>query len=124
MSLSLIVVPYKIVEGKIESIEMDSKYTNSELFGSESSRNSIWGSKHLIDIGCSLLPKLRTQDLYCIGDDLIVLEKELKSIQLYILDLKIKLAITNNYLEFRVNNGLKAIEVAKKNGSEFGVYIG
>jgi len=118
------IVPYKIIDGKIEWVEMDSKNQNSGLFGSESSRKSIWSSQHLIDIGCSLLPKLRTQDLYCTGDDLIKLEKEFQSIKLNIVELKSNLSITNDYLEFRVNNGLKAIEIAKTNGREFGVYIG
>ena len=121
--LSLIVSAYRIIENKIYYIDDSPEYPHNDLFGTEDTRNTIWSSKYLIELGCKLLPKLKSEDLYCDGLELEILKIELHLILSNMDILNQKLELQNDYLLFRVKNALAAVEIAKKHKNG-GVYIG
>jgi len=60
--------------------------------------------------------------LHCEGNELLELEFQL--ILTHLDEVNTILNMRNDYVEFRVKNGLEAIRRAKAKNSNYGVYIG
>ena len=92
--MSLIVSAYRIIESKIYYIDGSPECPYNDLFGAEGTRDAIWSSKYLVDLGCILLPKLKSEDLFCDGLELEILEMELHLILSNLDNLNKKTSIT------------------------------
>ena len=123
--MSLIVQPYRrddVTDAVVEVKESPEEPFN-DLFGPESWRHSVWGSKCLEDLGCEMLGSLRTQDIYADTQDLNKLEEEIAIVANQIDLVSSTLHIASDVISFRLNNVFEAIRMARQyeNG---GVYIG
>lgn len=74
--MSLPVEPYVRDSGGI-AVQREGGSQSHKLVGFESWRREVWGSDAALALGLSLLPTLRSSDLYAEGDDLARLESEL-----------------------------------------------
>lgn len=123
--MSLIVYPYIREEEDGKMIDLSDSISSpyNDLFGFESWRHQVWGSKTIEQLGCSLLTTLRGTDIYAEGVKIEKLEAELLRIKSAIKSRSIQLKIAEDSIIFRVENALEAIRVAKKHRNG-GVYIG
>jgi len=123
--MSLIVYPYLRNEqnGAMMDIKSSINPSFNDLFGVESWRYKVWGAAVLEALGCNLLSSLRKTDIYAEGKELEKLETELLHIKRELPNLIDKLKVNEKSVEFRIENALEAISIAKvyQNG---GVYIG
>lgn len=80
--------------------------------GSEQTRERLWGSRVVVALGASFLPKLAHQDLWVENSDLEEFRKEC----LHILDNVSKVAESTpwdeGYISFRLRNFIDAIDEA------------
>lgn len=74
--MSLTVEPYVRDSGGI-AVQREGGSQSQKLAGFESWRCEVWGSDAALALGLSLLPTLRSSDVYAEGDDLTRLENEL-----------------------------------------------
>ena len=123
--MSLIVYPYRRNEitNSIESIDIDVGQPNNDFFGFESWRHKVWGSNTLIELGCSLLPKLKKQDIYAENEELLMLKKEIGLVLENIKTIEKIFMDDSQAIEFRLRNALLATRIAIENPN-CGVYIG
>jgi len=80
----------------------------NELAGFESTRLSFYGSAYVRSMGLVLLPKLAHANIHVSGDELELLEREVR----ILLD-KLDSAELREYWSFRLKNILEAIRLAK-----------
>ncbi|WP_262151491.1 hypothetical protein [Chryseobacterium foetidum] len=95
----------------------------NDVFGFEICRKELWGNQKLKDLGCEIIPQLNEGDLYLINgelqrtyEDCLIILKNINAISL----------VTNystEFIEFRINNLLKFIEVALRNKNDLGISI-
>jgi len=101
-------------------LEKQIPYPHNFLFGFESYRSKLWGSKIMQEMGCQLIYSLKDGDIHAFDDDLQALKRELN----IILDnLKIIEDVFGDGIEFRVQNALEAVKIAEQ-FKDVGVYIG
>ena len=120
--MSLIVYPYKrnIRTNEVEKAEVQLPSPFSELFGFESWRIKVWGSKTLINLGCKMLPSLAYKDIYAENEELYLLKRE---IELVLENLSEGIFDDSSAVKFRLQNAEEVIRIAIKN-ENWGVYIG
>ena len=123
--MSLIVYPYEYdsTSQSIKRVELSLNEPFSDVFGLESWRKNIWSSVTLKKIGCNLLYTLKDKDIYTKNEDLKLLETELNIIKENLNRIAIEFKIESKAIEFRLNNALEAVRIAKTN-ENYGVYIG
>lgn len=80
----------------------------NDLAGVESARWSFYGSADVRNLGLTLLPTLAHSNLYVMGEELDMLEREVR-----ILHAHINSAADAEYWSFRLNNILEALRLAK-----------
>jgi hypothetical protein len=56
---------------------IETKNTGDQLAGPEDARQELWGSEVIKELDLKLLPKLQTDNLFCDGSDLDMLEQEI-----------------------------------------------
>lgn len=117
--MSLIVLASKeLPDGS--TIDLAPTPPHNDLAGFESTRLSFYGSEYARSLGLVLLPTLAHGDIYASGDDLAMLEREVR----LLLD-NLDPAADRAYWSFRLNNILEAVRVAKAVSDGLGiVYIG
>ncbi|GAB5533606.1 MAG: hypothetical protein Roseis3KO_53830 [Roseivirga sp.] len=84
------------------------------MFGSETWRQKIWGSKAVRDLECKLLPSLKGSNIYAEGENLEVLRTELNLLLENIDLISDRLNIDKGSLSFRINNALECVTIAQK----------
>ncbi|MEM1120920.1 MAG: hypothetical protein AAGJ18_10765 [Bacteroidota bacterium] len=123
--MSLLVYPYLRNPDDDSIMELNEVVGDSysDLFGPESWRYQVWGAKILVEMGCEILPALRQGDIYAEGAKLLQLEQELTDVLHRLEDLAPSLKVDVRSLQYRIQNALEAIRIAKDypNG---GVYLG
>lgn len=95
----------------------------SDLFGFEICRKELWGNQKLRDLGCIIIPKLNESDLYIINDNLQTTYKDCQTILKNINEISLVTNYSAEFIEFRINNLLKFIEVAISNKHDLGINI-
>lgn len=107
-------------DGELQDLAEAPRPPRNDLAGVERWRTAVYGSDAARDLGLRLLPTLATDDLHAEGEDLRVLEDEVRRM----------LAATSRWpdigaeqLEFRLHNILEAIRLARGDPSG-GVYLG
>lgn len=113
--MSLIIYPYQRDHSTNEMIFLDDHIIapHNDIFGFESWRYSVWGSKVLANMNCNILNSLKSTNIYAEGDELNMLKKEFDLILNSLDNIQEELQVSPNLIEFRVKNGLEAIRVAQ-----------
>ncbi len=113
--MSLVVYAYERCPDTqvLECIKQPTKETPGGMFGPETWRQKVWGSKAIANVGCQLLPSLINTNIYAQGEDLEVLSTELRLILENIDFLSRNLNIDKLSLRFRINNALTCIALAQ-----------
>ena len=76
----------------------------------------------MTQLGLVLLPSLRETDIFAEGEKLRALEKEIRTINSALLQITEATSYPGDFIAFRCQNALRAVEVARELGG--GVYIG
>src|SRR5688572_4684603 len=121
--MSLTVEPYVRDSRGCIAVQHEGGSQAHRLAGHESSRRDLWGSDAAISLGLSLLPSLRTKDLYAEGDDLARLEKEVQTLLEHIESVSEQTRCGADYIRERAQNILAAIKRAREFGPDAGVVI-
>lgn len=88
-----------------------------DLAGGERFRSILYGSEVAENLGLTILPQLKYQDLYIESEKLEDVEKELKIILENIEEFMKVVDSKQDYVQARVQNVLDAVQIAKeKNG--------
>lgn len=85
-----------------------------ELAGVEACRRTLWGSRAARELGLVLLPTLADHDLYVESDELDRLEREVQLVLGHLDELARATGYTDEYIEHRAANILRAIGVARE----------
>ncbi len=123
--MSLIVYPYRRNEqtGSLIDIEEQPNEPFNDIFGLEVWRLTIWGSACLGKLNCKLLNSLKHQDIYAENEEIEQLFNEIELIKNNISYVADELNVKIESLQFRLDNALDAIRIAKKYPNS-GVCIG
>jgi hypothetical protein len=79
-----------------------------ELAGFETWRSKVWGSAAVIALGCRILPQLRTQDIYCLEQDVPHLTQDAKLILKHLADIAEATGCEAETIRYRTQNILDA----------------
>ncbi|GAA5095295.1 hypothetical protein GCM10023210_27830 [Chryseobacterium ginsengisoli] len=86
-------------------------------------RKELWGNNKLKDLGCTIIPKLNESDLYIINDELQTVYEDCQIILKNINEISLVTNYSKKFVEFRINNLLKFIEIALNNKENLGINI-
>jgi hypothetical protein len=89
---------------------------HNDLAGFESTRLSFYASEHARSLGLSLLPTLAHANIHASGDELELLERDVR----LLLD-SLDPGADREYWSFRLNNILEAIRLAKEVSDGIGI---
>lgn len=93
------------------------------LFGFESCRSELWGNWKLKELGCTVIPKLKDNDLFIVHKELHELYKDCEIILENISDISSVTNYSSEFIQFRINNLLSFVEIAFKNKEHLGINI-
>lgn len=106
-----------------ESFNNSDIQLESDLFGFEICRKELWGNQKLNDLGCLIIPKLKEFDLFIIKDELQMIYEDCQIILENINEISLVTNYSEEFIEFRINNLLKFIEISLKNKENLGLNI-
>ena len=106
-----------------ESFNNSDIQLENDLFGFEICRKELWGNQKLKDFGCVIIPKLKDFDLYIINGELQTTYEDCQIILKNISEISLLTNYSEEFIEFRINNLLKFIEIALKNKENLGLNI-
>lgn len=106
-----------------ESFNNSDIQLESDLFGFEICRKELWGNQKSNDLGCLIIPKLKEFDLFIIKDELQMIYEDCQIILENINEISLVTNYSEEFIEFRINNLLKFIEIALKNKENLGLNI-
>lgn len=114
--MSLTVHPYirNLENGEMDNIHEGLRPPYNDLFGIESWRDTVWGSKEVEKLDCPLIQTLKRQNIYAEEQELVILEEELIKINAALDHSLGNLKGNIESIRFRVANALEAIRIAKK----------
>lgn len=95
----------------------------NDLFGFESCRNELWGNRKLKELGCTIIPKLKDNDLFIVQEELYELYKDCEIILENISEISCVTNYSSEFIRFRINNLLSFVEIALKNKEYLGINI-
>lgn len=125
MSLTVSLTGKENVEDMVtDALEKQVPSPHNDLFGVESCRKTLSGNDLIVELGCELIPILKTHDIIVYDEYIEKLRREF----LILLDNLDHISLHTNYrkdyIEFRVNNALEIIKIALNNLDKVGVWIG
>ena len=123
MSLSVTIIA-KDTDFDTAGIDKEIQYPFNEMFGAEAFRWQLWGHPVMKSIGCSLLYSLRTQNVYVYDADIAKLKSELETVLINLNKIAAQTHIGKNMIEFRINNALETVRIARKHKDKVGIAIG
>jgi hypothetical protein len=100
------------VDYQLKPIDWDYPAT---MAGFEVTRQDLWGSAALIELGAQMLPDLRTTNVYCPPDLLDELEADVRLVLDHLDLLASATGYRLDYIEFRATNILNAVLWAREN---------
>lgn len=103
------IIPTLPLAKKID-VDLDGK----ESAGFEVSRNDLWGAPIMIELGLTLLPSLRNNNIFASGDDLDVLEHEAQTILKNVELISQHTKYFTEYIVLRTPNFINAVEKARE----------
>ncbi|QRK12387.1 hypothetical protein JQX13_21595 [Archangium violaceum] len=124
--MSLLVSVYrKKASGDMEDVELQpGPGGEPSLFGGEQCRTTLWGAPFTRALGLALLPSLAERDIYATGEDLRLLRREAELLLRRRAELARATGYDEDYIEFRLQNLLRAIAQAEAIEGEAGwVYV-
>jgi hypothetical protein len=121
--MSLTVEPYFRDSRGYVAVQHEGGSQSHKLAGSESCRADFYGSAAAISLGLSLLPSLRTTDLYAEGDDLARLEQEVQTLLQRAEFVSEQTRFGVDFIQEKSHNILAAIRRARELGPGGGVVI-
>lgn len=95
----------------------------NNLFGFESCRSELWGNRKLKELGCTIIPKLKNNDLFIVQDELHELYKDCEIIFENISEISSTTNYSSEFIQFRINNLLSFVEIALKHKEYLGINI-
>jgi hypothetical protein len=121
--MSLSVDPYFREPDRRVAVQYEGGSQSHTLAGFESCRKDFYGSAAAVSLGLSLLPSLRTTDLYAEGEDLDRLEQEVVTLLKHVEFVSEQTRFGVEFILGRLNNILGAIGKARELGPGGGVVI-
>ncbi len=123
--MSLMVLPYIRSQetGKMVYIDNLVKPPFNDLFGVETWRFRVWGSRVIESLDCKILASLKKTDIYAEEKELKALEAELLRVKEELKNISPKINTDESSIEFRLENAMEAVRIAKEHPNG-GVYIG
>lgn len=101
----------------------ESVFKMDDLFGFEICRKELWGNQKLKDLECTIIPKLETQDIFIIKDDLYKLYNDCEIILKNSFEISLITNYSKEFIELRINNLLSFLEIALENKNNLGINI-
>ena len=97
--------------------------TRNDLFGFESCRTELWENWKLKELDCTVIPKLKDNDLFIVQEELYELYKDCEIILENISEISSATNCSSEFIQFRINNLLSFVEIALKNKEYLGINI-
>ena len=105
-------------------LEREISPDRNDIFGFESTRQSLWGHDAIKNLGCELINSLKETDVFAFDEDVEVLKNEFLTILKNIDLISEQINLEKWAIEIRVLNALEVIRIVERNLDEVGVALG
>ncbi|RMG14903.1 MAG: hypothetical protein D6729_13025 [Deltaproteobacteria bacterium] len=124
--MALIVFPYQraTADAPIRRLDTRPPPPCSEVFGTDASRQGLWGHEIVREIGLEVLPRLASTDLYVHADAFGRLERDIEVLRRELRRVAEATEHRVDWIAARLDNLEAALTLARQHGEGAGVYIG